>query len=247
MSGTSFGMGTNVANWNKAPTLSQRSIFQQLTETGHSWLNYKPSGGAGDDALYFQWTLASNNTDKSVPTDQFFADAAAGQLPEFSYIGDNAFHPAGLVSSGEAFIKKVYEALRASPQWKDTLMILTFDETGGFHDHVPPPLAPRPDNQTFTTTTPSGESYTFEFDRLGGRVPTLLISPYVAKGHVEQKGVQSNGETVSYSATSILRTLGYLWDFEPFNPRVEGAASFDHLIRAARRSTPAKLPEVTPF
>lgn len=154
-------------------------------------------------------------------------------------------HPSGLISDGETILKKVYEALRASPQWEQSLLIITFDETGGFHDHVPPPLAVRPDNRTYTTTTPNGEKYTFDFNRLGGRVPTWLVSPWVAKGYVEKKGTNSDGSTVSYSATSILRTLGYLWDFDPYTPRVEKAASFDHLILSEiRDDTPQTLPAV---
>jgi phospholipase C len=187
--------------------------------------------------------------------ENFYTDAAAGTLPEFSYInpsccgvGTNSMHPTGLVSEGEALIRRVYDAARAGPQWKNTLFVLTFDETGGFHDHVPPPLAPRPDNLTYTTTTPSGEDYTFTFNRLGGRIPTLLISDWVGEGSVEQKGTNTAGDTVSYSASSLLRTLGYLWDFEPFTPRVEKAASFDHLIQTTSRdSTPTALPSASPF
>ena len=93
--------------------------------------------------------------------------------------------------------------------------------------------------------TPSGANYTFEFDRLGGRLPTWLISPYVQKGFVEQKGHNSAGQEVSYSATSILRTLGYLYDFQPSNPRVEQAASFEDLVgNKMRTGAPIKLPEV---
>jgi phospholipase C len=227
-----------------------------LTETGHSWLNYwDPAGGTGPDAGYFNWTYTTNNQDKIVHLDQFYTDAAAGALPELAYlnpsccgVGTTSMHPAGLISDGEALIKQVYDALRGSPQWEQTLFILTFDESGGFHDHVPAPLAPRPDNLTYTAGTPSGEDYTFPFDRLGGRIPTLLISPWVGKAQVEQKGRNAQGETVSYSATSILRTLGYLWDFEPFNPRVEHAPSFEHLIaHHARKNTPAALPSAVPF
>lgn len=157
-------------------------------------------------------------------------------------------HPTGLVSDGEILIKNIYDALRSSPQWNQTLFILTFDETGGFHDHVPPPLATRPDNYTYTETALNGKNYTYSFDRLGGRLPTILVSPWIAKGFVEQKGTNSDGKTVSYSATSILRTLGYLWDFEPFNPRIESAASFDHLIQSKLRTdTPAKLPKPQAF
>lgn len=157
-------------------------------------------------------------------------------------------HPSGLISDGEKLIKQVYESLRASPQWNKTLLILTFDESGGFHDHVPPPLAPAPDSKTFTQSTPDGKSYTFGFNRLGGRIPTLLISPWVAKAKVEQKGVNAAGSTVSYSASSVLRTLGSLWNFSPFNPRVTAAPSFEDLIQATiRTDTPVTLPAATPF
>jgi phospholipase C len=157
-------------------------------------------------------------------------------------------HPSGLISDGETFIKKVYESLRAGPQWENTLFIITFDETGGFHDHIPPPLAPRPDELTYTETAANGLNYTYEFNRLGGRMPTFLISPWIAQGAVEQFGVNGFGETVSYCASSVLRTLGYLWDFEPFTPRVEWAASFDHLIQFYPRKNAIKtLPTPVTF
>lgn len=234
--------------------LTQKSIFEQLSNTGHSWKNYFTSIGMVD-AFFFNWTFTSGNTDKAQPLKQFFDDAAAGQLPEFSFIdpsccgvGTNSMHPSGLVSDGETFMKDVYEALRSSPQWEQTLLILTYDESGGFFDHVPPPLAPRPDNLTYTETTPTGETYTFNFDRLGGRIPTLLISPWVGKGVIEQQGTNSAGDTVSYSASSILRTLGDLWDFAPFTPRVEWAPSFGHLIRSTpRTNTPKTLPDPVKF
>ncbi|GIJ83273.1 hypothetical protein Asppvi_002092 [Aspergillus pseudoviridinutans] len=255
VSGTSYGHGLNDAAFDNHE-FPQRSIFQQLTETGHSWINYvDPAGGTGPDAGYFDWTYSTNNQDKIQPLANFYTDATAGTLPELAYInpsccgaGTTSMHPSGLVSDGEAFIKEVYDALRAGPQWEQTLFILTFDESGGFHDHVPAPLAPRPDNLTFTLSTPSGVDYTFPFDRLGGRIPTLLISPWVAKAQVEQKGTNAQGQTVSYSAASILRTLGYLWDFEPFTPRVEYAASFEHLIGStARTDTPTALPSAVAF
>ncbi|KAL4778040.1 phosphoesterase [Aspergillus varians] len=255
VSGTSHGHGLNDEGFDNHE-LPNRSIFQQLTETNRTWTNYvDPDGGTGPDAGFFKWTYDSNNEDKIVPLAQFYSDAAAGELPDLTYInpsccgvGTTSMHPSGLISDGETFIKSVYDALRSSPQWENTLFVLTFDESGGFHDHVPAPPAPRPDNITFTLETPTGENYTFPFDRLGGRIPTLLISPWVSQGVVEQRGVNHNGETISYSATSILRTLGYLWDFKPFTPRVEHAASFEHLIQQhARKDTVETLPEPQPF
>ncbi len=227
-----------------------------MDEKNLTWLNYwDTAGGTGPEAKAYTWTQTSNNTDKVVSMNQFYTDALAGNLPTFSYlnpsccgVGTTSMHDAGLVSDGEAFLKKVYDSLRAGPQWKDTLFILTFDESGGFHDHVPPPLAPRPDNLTYTEVTPNGQSYTYEFNRLGGRVPTFLISPWIAQGAVEQYGTNSNGDVVSYCASSVLRTLGYLWDFTPFTPRVEWAPSFDHLIQSVSRNDAIPtLPTPVPF
>ena len=157
-------------------------------------------------------------------------------------------HPTGLISAGEKLLKDIYDAVRNSPQWNETLLIISFDETGGFHDHVPPPLAVRPDDLSYTSTVPGGVTYTFDFNRLGGRLPTWLVSPWVEKAFVEQKGVNEKGQHVPYSASSVLRTLGYLWDFAPFTPRVEAAPAFDHLITNTKRlDTPSMLPNGPPF
>ncbi|KAK1749686.1 phosphoesterase [Echria macrotheca] len=253
-SGTSYGHGSNDAAFS-SHGLPQRSIFQQLSETSHTWINYyDTAGGTGPDAEFYNWTYTSGNTGRVQSLANFYTAAAAGTLPEFSYlnpsccgVGTNSMHPSGKISDGEALVKKVYESLRAGPQWNKTLFILTFDESGGFHDHVPPPLAPAPDSLTYTASTPGG-SYTFPFNRLGGRIPTLLISPWVAKAHVEQLGTNSAGQTVSYSASSVLRTMGTLWGFSPFNPRVAAAPSFENLIQATLRTdTPVTLPSPASF
>lgn len=72
-------------------------------------------------------------------------------------------------------IKDVYEAVRSSPQWESTLLIITYDEHGGYYDHVPPPSrgVPNPDGI-------AGDG--INYDRLGVRVPTLMISPWIRKG-----------------------------------------------------------------
>jgi phospholipase C len=64
--------------------------------------------------------------------------------------------------------------------------------------------------------TPDGTNYTLSFDRYQGRLPQWIISPWVAKGYVEHLGTTSKGQTDVYSAASVLRTLGYLLDFNPF-------------------------------
>ncbi|KAG6809064.1 hypothetical protein H0H92_001740 [Tricholoma furcatifolium] len=114
--GTSLGVGKNDATANSFVQL-QRSIFQQLTETNHTWKNYvDPLGSTRPDAGYFNWTLASNNTSLIVDLSEFYTDAAAGELPELSFINPcreatNSMHDSGLISDGETLIKTVYEAL----------------------------------------------------------------------------------------------------------------------------------------
>ena len=243
-------MGTNNFTFNE---MNQTSIFQRATETGHTWKSYQ-TDGSEQDALWYTWTYKNNHTNLVLPMDAFFADAALGQLPELSYLnpsccgnGTNSMHPTGWITDGEQFIKDVYEGLRNSPQWNSTMFILTFDETGGFHDHVQPPLAVRPDNWTYTETAKDGSgNYTFSFDRLGGRIPTWLISPWITP-QVELLGDNVDGDQTSYHASSILRTVGYLWDWEPFTPRVDKAPSFDHLIGTTSQQFPTQMPEVLMF
>ena len=113
---------------------------------------------------------------------------------------------------------------------------------GGFHDHIPPPLAVRPDDLTYTEKAHDGSNYTFEFDRLGGRLPTWIISPYTPQGYLENFGTDPvTGKAYPYSATSILKTLGLLWDLEDPTPRVSHSPSFDHLIGPTLRGTPYRL------
>lgn len=75
-------------------------------------------------------------------------------------------------------LQKVYEALRASPQWDESLLLVTYDEHGGFFDHVPTPVTGVPNPDGITGPPP----FNFGFDRLGVRVATLAISPWVEKG-----------------------------------------------------------------
>ncbi|KAJ5318351.1 hypothetical protein N7476_004771 [Penicillium atrosanguineum] len=255
ISGTSDGHGTNDKDFDDS-AIPINSIFQSATEKGISWNNYDGTNGAFlPDALFFNWT-AEHAKSNVVPLENFYQDAYLGLLPQLSYINPsccglntNSMQPSGNVSFGQVLVKQVYEALRASPQWDKTLLLLTFDETGGFYDHVAPPLAVRPDNKTYTETAPDGTNYTLTYERLGGRMPTWLISPYAPQGHVENYGVDPvTGEPSSYSATSVLKTLGYLWDLEDFTPRVSHSPSFDHLIGPeARAWTPKTLSVPSPF
>ena len=254
-SGTSGGRGTNDKTFDES-TITEMSIFEMLDQKNVTWMNYDGTDGAFNaDSLFYNYTIASGKANTNVKKlENFFQDAYLGNLPQYSYINPsccgidtNSMHPTGPISTGEVILKQIYESLRASPQWDNMLLIISFDETGGFFDHNPPPPAVRPDNLTYTEATPDGSTYTLNFDRYGGRIPTWIISPFVAKGHVEHEGVNSAGKTDVYSTTSILRTLGYLWDFEPFTPRVEASPSFDHLIGKKKVNHPQLLPNPVKF
>ncbi|KAG2227547.1 hypothetical protein INT45_002232 [Circinella minor] len=119
---------------------------------------------------------------------QFYQECKSGTLPSYVFLEPamygidqrlrNDQHPhAGSfydIRRGERFYKEVYEGLRASPQWNDILFLLVWDEHGGFYDHVPPPInVPNPDGITHPT---------FDFTRLGIRVPAILVSPRIPRG-----------------------------------------------------------------
>jgi phospholipase C len=106
----------------------------------------------------------------------------------------NSMHAMDHVSRGEQLIKSVYETLRNSPHWERSVLIITFDEHGGFYDHVHPGPAASPGD----LQTAAYNQHGFRFDRLGVRVPALVISPYTRAGTVDH---------TLYDHSSILATV----------------------------------------
>ncbi|KAL4905461.1 phosphoesterase [Aspergillus multicolor] len=252
-SGTSHGHGWNDPAFDHS-SLPQTSVFQQLSSANISWINYSNATGFAPDALFYTWTASSEQGRNAIKTiDQFYTDAAAGNLPQFTWINPEccsytSFHPPSPTDLGEGFVKSIYEAIRNSPQWNETLFILTFDEHGGFADHVAPPEnVPPGDELPYTEVARDGQPTTFHFDRLGIRVPTILISPWVEKGAVVHAPALKK-EKGEYTHTSILKYVSELWGLEILTPRVEWSASFGDLIqKKLRDDTPAQLPEPVIF
>jgi len=236
-SGTSHGHGQNDNDFNIA-ALPQKSLFQQLSENNITWINYSNASFA-PDSLFYSWTVSSGASKTNIkPLTQFFTDAQAGQLPQVTYINPEccsvqSFHPPSSATDGQIFVKTIYEAIRASPQWDETLFIMTFDEHGGFADHVPPPQnVPPGDNIIYTELAPDGKNVTFDFTRLGVRVPTYLISPWVGQGVIEHGG-KNNGKV--YTHTSILAFLSNFFHMPFLTPRVAFSSTFESLILNKRR------------
>ena len=144
----------------------------------------------------------------------------------------NSQHPLDDVTRGERLIKEVYETIRNSPHWEKSLLIITWDEHGGFYDHVSPPNAVAPGDAPAAYTNEHG----FDFARLGVRVPAVAISPLIPRGTIDH---------TPYDHTSVLATVERLYGLRPLTNRDAKANDLLHLLSLAapRPDALARLPE----
>lgn len=150
------------------------------------------------------------------PLQRFLDDCAAGTLPNVAFVdpqfvgeesgNTNDDHPHADLRNGEAFLNQIYQAVTASPNWKYTVLVITFDEWGGFFDHVAPPQAPIPD-----ATKAAGDTD----GRLGFRVPCIVISPMARRGFVPHE---------QFDHTSILKMIEWRWSMPALTNR-DGTAN----------------------
>ncbi len=158
----------------------------------------------------------------SNPFTAFLADCASGNLPQVSFI-DPPFedetsgtskddHPHADIRNGEAFLNEVYRAVTSSPNWPHTLLIINFDEWGGFFDHVPPPTAPIP---------PADQLAGNQDGRLGFRTPALLISPWSRRGCVSH---------IQFDHTSVLKLIEWRWGLTPLTVRDASANNLAYAL-----------------
>ena len=178
-----------IADGIQAPEAKRTVIYQRAAPSPNFQPHHQPFN-------YFA-RFAPGTADRATHIkdgEDFMADIAAGKLPAVSFYkppGRDTQHPSYTdVMTGDTHIAAVLEKLRASPQWKDMLVIVTYDENGGYWDHVPPPTGP-------------GWS-----DRWGpgSRVPTLLIGPTVKRGHID---------STPYDTTSILKFISRRFGLDP--------------------------------
>jgi len=181
----------------------------------------------------------------------FFHDVATGHLPSYAFVeprilyNHNDMHPPthalghtfhSSVLAGELLIHQVYDAIRRSASrqgnnFQNTLLVITFDEHGGCYDHVAPPTAVPPDLHR-----PVGQMG-FRFDRLGVRVPTILVSAYIEAGTVLNTSLEH---------TSILKTLSEKWDLGHLTERDKAAhdvrEAFNRVMPRQQHEWPVTVP-----
>ncbi len=186
------------------PPLGKPKITNLLEDKGKTWKVYRD--GLVSFPIVFGPTYAGNGLST------FADDVKADKLPSLTLIdpsfsggkdGDQTDeHPPANVQKGEKLIKYVIDSLQANPAvWKKTVLFITHDEHGGFYDHVAPPAACEPDGD---------RPPDYKFDRLGFRVPMIVVSPFAKPGYVSHKVTDH---------TSITRFIENRWDLPAMTRR----------------------------
>jgi phospholipase C len=248
--GTSTGLTYNpwALDIEEVPT-----IYDRIDEAGKDWAFY--SFDLIDASNY---ASLRDKPQANYKFAQFTTDAASGKLPFYSFLCPrytnapegraNSQHAPDDVRYGDALIADVYSAVRKSPLWESTLLIVTYDEHGGYFDGVTPPAVEAPDDEVSPNAFMVGQAgtssansyltapnYTFDFTRLGFRVPAVLVSPWIKAGTVD---------STPYRHTSILRFVAELLGSDPLTKRDATAASFASALSlpAPRTDCPPSIP-----
>lgn len=156
----------------------------------------------------------SRYADIARPVANFFDDCAAGTLPSVSFVEprflgeaqgiSNDYHPHGDIRNGEVFLNRVYDAVTSSPNWGSTVLVINFDEWGGFFDHVVPSPAPIPQ----ADAAAGSDGYR------GFRTPAVIVSPWSTRASVVSE---------IYDHTSVLKMIEWRWSMRPLSVRDENA------------------------
>jgi phospholipase C len=221
------------------------TIYELLQRNGNSWATY--DFDLNEVKMFTRIGDSLDNFKRFSPS--FGQDVETGTLPNYSFIiprfssthhaEANDQHAPHDVRWGDDLIADVYDTLRSNEAvWRKSALIVTYDEHGGFFDHVVPPAAinpdgidsPRPDDNFHNARPPA-----FKFDRLGVRVPALIASPWVKRGQVVNDHLQH---------TSILRTVRDRFGITTFlGEREKNAPSLAAIFaNPLRANVPQKLP-----
>jgi len=231
LAGTSFGHVNNAFPDLSGGEWTQPTIFNLLdaAQPPISWKIYYSDLPFGFLFGYVRDRAATN----TAPIAQFAIDAAAGTLPQVAFVDpsflgetENDEHPPTNIQLGQALVAGIIDSVVTSPLWSHTALFLTYDEHGGFWDHVPPPTACTPDG---IAPLISPSDYQAQFDRFGIRVPFVAVSPYARKRYVSHTPTDQ---------TSILRFIETRFDLPALTRR---DANADPLLELFDFAAPAFL------
>jgi phospholipase C len=231
--GTSFGRLDMSPDYFRA----KPSIYQRLRQAGKQGKIYYYDQASSTQGLTF---LFSDQNKFFGLLGDFKRDCKKNTLPDYAFIEPNYKdhdgmlasdqHPDNDVQAGDNFIRTIYEAIRQNDSvWKSSVFLVVWDEHGGLFDHEVPPPVSHVDG--FESTSPA-----FKFDRLGVRVPAVVISPYVEAGTVDHTPY----EHASIPATVTEQFIGDPQVYSPF-AREKWAPTFLHLLndQPPRTDTPS--------
>jgi phospholipase C len=220
--GTSFGRVDMNPVYLKEP---YQSVYSRLINAEHTAKIYYYDTASSTMEVA---NLLENQPQLFGTYPQFLQDCKTGNLPEYSFIEPNFNdhgqeaasdqHPDHDIQAGENFIASIYTAIKGNAQlWASTALLIVYDEHGGIFDHVVPPAC-TPDFKS-ASANDTGTGMEFKFDRLGVRVPAILVSPWVAKGTIVDR---------VFDHASIPRTISkfFLGDYSDCSPRESSADVF---------------------
>lgn len=241
-------------------------IFDRLTGAGKTWRVYQ--GDRFSQVLCLRGMVEASDYNQRKqffrPMGDLVKNLKAGDAASYTWIepkygifdnfaSGNSQHPRGSVSDGEALISKVYNAVRTSPVWERSVLLVVWDEHGGFFDHVSPPPSVPPGDHEWNRER-ADEPRDCKFDRFGPRTPAILISPLLPSGLGSKV---FPGKVFDHS--SIVASLRDVFALGPsLTARDAHAPSWGAALRKAARSkqigvlrhkaaaSPAKTPAKTP-
>jgi phospholipase C len=241
--GTSFGQVSMDMFEVKVPFVS---IYERLLAAGRTTkLYYYDTASSTMEVV----NLLKNQPQIFGTYKQFLSDCNAGLLPDYSFIEPNYTdhpgdgggeelasdqHPDHDVQAGEVFIASIYNAIRQNADlWKSTALLIVYDEHGGIYDHVAPPSC-TPDG--FHANPADTGGIPFDFDRLGVRVPAILISPWIAKATVVTGPEDAaNGRAFEHASIPATVTSQFIGPFDNRSPREKTANTFLDLLTDTMR------------
>ncbi|MBZ5726738.1 MAG: hypothetical protein LAP87_17295 [Acidobacteriia bacterium] len=241
--GTSFGKASLDIFFLKEPF---KSIYERLLAAGRTTKLYYFDPSSSTQEVV---NLLKNQPQIFATYPQFLEDCKRGLLPDYCFVEPNYSdhpgegggellasdqHPDHDVQEGEVFIATIYNAIRQNPDlWKSTALLITYDEHGGIYDHVPPPAC-IPDG--FHASLDDTNGVPFDFDRLGVRVPTILVSPWIAKRTVVPGPEDPvKGRVFEHASIPATITQHFIGEYDARTVREKAAQTFLDLLTDTMR------------